>query len=209
MAGIDKQDQLRIAAAPAAAAAFAVLAAIVLGSLMLDGSLARKTAPRGVADYFAPAGKPHADGSPRQGLADFFPPVDVSPASPPEDTRPGPASPDARRDQAPSAGLPGQAMEIVVKFKDESKVKDIIDTFWRNAPEAKAKFETFKRSHPAFADTSLARVTYSNELVLVHPGGAASPAQRLAKMREVAKKLKASPEVAYAEPDMIAQPADH
>lgn len=207
MAATQTHNRLKTAAAPAAAAAFAAVAAIVVGSLAMEWGHG-PAPPRGaVAGYLAPAGEGQPNGSPPQGVASYFAPANISPSPLPDGS--GPPAAQARRDQAPGAGLPGQSMEIVVKFKDDAKVKDIVDTFWRNAPEAKAKFETFKKSHPAFADTSLDRVTYSNELVLVHPGGAATPAQRLAKMREVANKLKSSPEVSYAEPNLIAQPAGH
>jgi hypothetical protein len=97
-------------------------------------------------------------------------------------------------------------MEIVVKFKDDAKVKDIVDTFWKNAPAAKAKFEAFKRGRPEMADTVLDRVTYSNELVLVHKGGGAASPQRLAAMRDIAKRLGAASDISYAEPNMTAHP---
>ena len=105
----------------------------------------------------------------------------------------------------PQAGA--QDMEIVVKFKDDSKVKDIVDAFWKDQAggSARAKFETFKASHPELANLKLDRVTYSNELVLVHEGGA-TPERRLAAMREIAAKLKTSNDISYAEPNMTAHP---
>ena len=96
-------------------------------------------------------------------------------------------------------------MEIVVKFKDDRKVKDIVDAFWKDQVSARAKFDAFKASRPEFASLKLDRVTYSNELVLVHDGGA-PPATRLAAMREMAAKLKSVSDVSYAEPNMTAQP---
>ncbi len=127
-------------------------------------------------------------------------------AVPPAAPEPGSALPGVQFDQAPAGAPPGMQMgiEIVVKLKDDSKIKDIIDAFWKDQPSAKAKFEAFKTSHPVFAGLKLDRVTYSNELVLVNDG-ATPPAGRLAAMREIAKKLNGAPEISYAEPNMTAQ----
>ncbi len=96
-------------------------------------------------------------------------------------------------------------MEIVVKFKDDAKVKDIIDAFWKDQASARAKFEALKARRPEFANLRLDRVTYSNELVLVHEGGLPSD-QRLAAMRATAAKLKNMGDISYAEPNMTAHP---
>jgi uncharacterized iron-regulated membrane protein len=45
----------------------------------------------------------------------------------------------------------GQTLEIVVKFKDDAKVKDILDTFWKDAQAARAKFDVFKKGQPEMA----------------------------------------------------------
>jgi hypothetical protein len=96
-------------------------------------------------------------------------------------------------------------MEIVVKFKDDGKVKDIIDAFWRDPASARAKFDALKARRPEFAGLKLDRVTYSNELVLVD--GSATPAdQRLPAMRAIAAKLKDVTDISYAEPNMTAHP---
>jgi len=163
------------AVAPMGAAALAVVAAIVGGSLLTE-----KPSP-------LPAEAPLASGAP--------------PASAPE---PGSAIPGIAFDQVPGAGAGQASMEIVVKFKDDGKVKDIIDAFWRDPSSARAKFQAFKAGRPEFANLKLDRVTYSNELVLVHDGGAA-PAERLAAMRTLASKLKNVGDIAYAEPNMTAQ----
>jgi hypothetical protein len=106
----------------------------------------------------------------------------------------------------PGAGSPVvQGMEIVVKFKDDGKVKDIIDAFWKDQASARTKFEALKARRPELADLKLDRVTYSNELVLVHEGS--TPAdRRLAAMREIAAKLKNVSDISYAEPNMTAHP---
>jgi len=96
-------------------------------------------------------------------------------------------------------------MEIVVKFKDDSKVKDIVDTFWRDQAVAKAKFETWKANRPEFAKLKLDRVTYSNELVLVHDGSAPA-AERLPAMKAIVAKLAGIADISYAEPNMTAHP---
>jgi hypothetical protein len=115
-------------------------------------------------------------------------------------------------DQATPSGIPPgvrpslqQDMEIVVKFKDDGKIKDIVDAFWKDQASARQKFEALKARRPELANLKLDRVTYSNELVLVHEGGA-PPDRRLAAMREIAAKLKSAADISYAEPNMTAHP---
>lgn len=162
---------------PAGAAALAVVAAVAGASLMSN------TAPS----------TPIA--------ASEEPVITTSEAQPPP---PGSSVPGVAFDQAPG-GAVAQNMEIVVKFKDDRKVKEITDAFWKDQGSARTKFDAFKSSRPEFAGLSLDRVTYSNELVLVHEGGGA-PAARLAAMRDIAGKLKGVGDISYAEPNMTAQP---
>ena len=166
---------------PAGAAALAIVAAVVGGSLLSGAN------PPSAAIATSEA-------------APETSPVVSSEAQPP----PGSAVPGVAFDQAPG-GAVVQGMEIVVKFKDDRKVKDIVDAFWKDQGSARAKFDAFKASRPEFASLKLDRVTYSNELVLVHDGGAPA-ATRLAAMREMATKLKNVSDVSYAEPNMTAQP---
>jgi hypothetical protein len=174
-------ERLKAIAAPVAAAALGIVAAVV-GATALTST----DAPAPALLAGAPPGAPMAA---------------APEAAPPE---PGGALPGVAFDQ-PAPGAVRTGMEIVVKFKDDGKVKDIIDAFWRDQASAKAKFETWKASHPAFAGLKLDRVTYSNELVLVHDGAGPADA-RLPVMREIAKKLGASADISYAEPNMTAQP---
>lgn len=119
---------------------------------------------------------------------------------------PGPGSsiPGVAFDQTPGSAA-NMGMEIVVKFKDDGKVKDIIDAFWRDQASAKSKFEAWKANRPEFANLKLDRVTYSNELVLVHTAATAAD-RRLPAMREIAKALGAAADISYAEPNMTAHP---
>jgi len=126
------------------------------------------------------------------------PPMSATPAPAP---KPGSSIPGVAFDQAPPAGV-AQSMEIVVKFKDDSKVKDIVDAFWKDKASAKSKFDALKARHPEFANLKLDRVTYSNELVLVHDSGAG----QLGAMRELAAKLGKSADISYAEPNLTAHP---
>jgi hypothetical protein len=99
--------------------------------------------------------------------------------------------------------LPAPATgEVIVKFKDDGKVKDIIDAFWKDPAAAKARFDVFKHDRPEMAAASLARVTYSNELVLVFPRGARGPAGQATDIRQIAARLASASDIAYAEPDM-------
>ena len=126
---------------------------------------------------------------------------------------PGPAGspppviglPQTQFNQPGGAGGVQTDIEIVVKFKDDGRVKDIIDAFWRDNGSGKARFETWKAGRPEFAGLRLDRVTYSNELVLVHDGSVA-PAQRTAAMRTIAGKLGAVADISYAEPNLTAHP---
>jgi len=135
----------------------------------------------------------------------------VEPTSPPQ-TLPAPDAgpsgmPGVANDQAPGAARPDMGVEIVVKFRDDAKVKDIIDTFWKDQAGARRKFETFKSGRPEFASLTLDRVTYSNELVLV-PSSPIAAAERMPAMRAVAAKLSALGDISYAEPNMTAHPGD-
>jgi hypothetical protein len=97
-------------------------------------------------------------------------------------------------------------VEIVVKFRNDGAVQGIIDAFWKDPQIAREKFDDFKRNRPDMATATLARVTYSNELVLAY--GCAATADRRAAAREIANRLMTLPDIAYAEPDLSFQ-AEH
>lgn len=183
-------------AAPMAAGALGIGAAIIAATLFLDNGKAPET---GAIDTGASAPTSATTSTTTAAI---------------QAPEPGSAIPGVAFDQTPAATAPRAGIEIVVKFKDDAKVKDIIDAFWRDQASAKAKFETFKAGKAAFAGLKLDRVTYSNELVLVAAppssgaGAAAAPApgDARAAMRAIAAKLAAHPDVAYAEPNMTAQP---
>lgn len=121
--------------------------------------------------------------------------------------QPGPgAMPGVANDQTPGAG-PDMGVEIVVKFRDDAKVKDIIDAYWKDAASARRKFETFKAGRPEFATLTLDRVTYSNELVLV-PSAPVAAAERMPAMRALAARISGVADISYAEPNMTAHPGD-
>jgi len=108
----------------------------------------------------------------------------------------------ATADQRPT---PSATIEVVVKFKDDGKVRDIIDAFWKDAKAAKAKFDNFKLGRPEMVDATLDRVTYSNELILIYPCTAESKSSHTAAAREIIKRLLAAPDISYAEPDTTVQ----
>lgn len=165
------------AAAPLAAGALGVVVAIV-GAVSLTGPETPTSTFEAPSAVEAPA-------------------IDPAP-------QPGGSLPGVQFDQQPGGNVP-MGMEIVVKFKDDGKVKDIIDAFWRDQGSAKAKFEAWKANRPEFADLKLDRVTYSNELVLVHANATAAD-RRLPALREIAKKLAGAADISYAEPNMTAHP---
>ena len=100
--------------------------------------------------------------------------------------------------QTPPGPLGQRTVELVVKFKDDGKVKDIIDAFWRDPASAQSRFEAWKSGRPEFAKLRLERVTYSNELVLVLADGVAA-ADRPAAIRDIVKALGAASDISYAE----------
>lgn len=111
----------------------------------------------------------------------------------------GPAAPGPAYEQGPGAPKPSRhALELVVKMKDDAKIRHIIDAFWRDPDAARTHFAKWTAGREEFAGLRLERVTYSNELVLVliEDGG---PALRAAALREAARKLAAAPDISYAE----------
>jgi hypothetical protein len=164
-------------AAPIAAGALGVVAAII-GAVSLTGP----ETPAASAPLDAPL-------------------TSEAPAAAPE---PGTSLPGVQFDQAPGAST-AMGMEIVVKFKNDGPVKDIIDSFWKDQNSARTKFDAWKAGKADFASLKLDRVTYSNELVLVHTGASAADT-RLPAMREIAKKLAGNADISYAEPNMTAHP---
>ena len=100
-------------------------------------------------------------------------PAATAPAPDPEGSLPPVIGLPQAQNQPGGAGAVQTGVEIVVKFKDDGKVKDIIDAFWKDQASAKAKFDAWKANRPEFAKLKLDRVTYSNELVLVHDGSVA------------------------------------
>lgn len=183
------------AAAPAGAAALAIVAAIAGASLMTKDP---------TTEIAATAEAPF-EAAPPTSSAGAAAPSEAAPPAAAGDPGPGQALPGIAFDQTPGAKPIAMDMEIVVKFKDDAKVKDIIDAFWRDQASARTKFDAFKAGRPEFAGLKLDRVTYSNELVLIHSGD--TPAdQRLAVMRQLAAKLKGVSDISYAEPNMTAHP---
>jgi hypothetical protein len=121
-------------------------------------------------------------------------------ADPPARPLLGPVA--AETSQAARANPPlSQTVEVLVKFKDDGLIKDIIDAFWKHPEAARTKFDAFKKGRPGLSSASLVRVTYANELVLAFPLKSAIGTQRLAEARQIAETLQMSPDIAYAEPD--------
>jgi len=184
------------AAAPYAGAAAAIVVAVAAGATLSNpGEPPASSATPIGASVDAPATTtaepPAASADPQAPQAgSSIPGVAQAPAASTPVTRPGAAQ---------------MGMEIVVKFKDDGKVKDIIDAYWKDQASARAKFDALKSRRPEFADLTLDRVTYSNELVLVHEDNAPA-AQHLPAMRGIAAKLKDVSDISYAEPNLTAHP---
>jgi hypothetical protein len=183
------------AAAPYAGAAAAIAIAVGAGAVLSNTGEAPSSPPAETSLAEAPADS-----------TDAAPAAAADPQAPQSGSSiPGIAQAPATV-TTPGAGAAQMGMEIVVKFKDDAKVKDIIDAFWKDQASARAKFDVLKARRPEFADLTLDRVTYSNELVLVHKDGAPAAAQRLPAMRGIAAKLKDISDISYAEPNITAHP---
>lgn len=174
----------RIKAAGPTAAAIGIITSIIGISLLASS-------PENPA---APSGGPQLAVS-----ASPAPAIDPGPAAP------APGLPGIQFNQPGSGSAMTMGMEIVVKFKDDARVKPIIDAFWKDQASARTKFEAWKANRPEFAKLKLDRVTYSNELVLVHDGSVPAPEQ-LAAMKVAAAKLGTIADISYAEPNMTAHP---
>ena len=48
-------------------------------------------------------------------------------------------------------------VELVVKFKDDAKIKPILDSFWTDPATAKTRFEAWKANRPEFARLKIYR----------------------------------------------------
>lgn len=175
----DEENRLKASGPRAAAIAMGIITTIVGVSLLVN---APQSPPRPVEASLSAVPDPSTQGSP--------PPVTGLLQT---------------QNQPGAAGMVQGDVEIVVKFKDDNRMKDIIDAFWRDQNLARAKFDAWKASRPEFTALRLERVTYSNELVLVHDGSV-QPAQRAAAMRAIAARLGAAADISYAEPNMTAQP---
>lgn len=166
----------RLKSAAPAAGAIGIISAIVVGALVAT----------------TPAGE--------QAGTDLPPPA----ANAPPPVMPG--NPTVQQNQTPPGTGPQRVVELVVKFKDDAKIKPILDSFWTDPAAAKSRFETWKANRPEFAKLKLDRVTYSNELVLVLDG-AVPPPERAAAIRDIVKALGAAPDISYAEQQAtMAQP---
>jgi hypothetical protein len=191
------------AAAPAGAAALGIAVAVIGGTMLTSSGDNAPSAPQSVvASNASPAAPSVFEAAPPP--AGVAPPADVAHAPQPPPNA-GPAVPGPAFQQAPGATRPGQSMEVVVKFKDDRVVQDIVDTFWRDQAAAQRKFEAFRANRPEFAGVRLARVTYSNELVLVSDNAVAAE-QRIPALRAIAARLARAPDISYAEPNLTARP---
>ena len=105
-------------------------------------------------------------------------------------------------------GMPPLPPEIVVAFNDKSKIKPICDLYWKDKDAARAAFVEFASDKPYLAGLRLKSVNYSDNLILELPGNGLAPGsgELRALYGAATKKLRAAPDVKYAEPNSTAQP---
>lgn len=192
------------AAAPAGAAALAIVVAVVGGTMAL-----RKPAD---APTSLPASSLPAASLPAESPAPVASPAAVAPEPITDEPitggpiagqtdNPGPGLPGVAFDQSGASTKPALGVEIVVKFKEDRKIQGVLDAFWKDAASARKKFDAFKSGRPEFAGVKLDRVTPSNELVLTPSGNLSANAAR-----DLANKIGRAPDVSYAEPNVTAKP---
>jgi hypothetical protein len=192
-------------AAPAGAAALAIVVAVVGGTVLTRTGVVDDRAP---ITQEASASPEAILGGSQAAAPEPLPSVSTGPDAP--SFVPQPAIPGAAQAQIGAGSkMPIGGVEIVVKFKDDAKIKDIVDTFWKDAPAARRKFDAFKVGRPEFADMKLDRATYSNELVLA-PANLAPADATPDKLRKLAGELSArmgkAADIKYAEPNFRAKP---
>jgi hypothetical protein len=169
-----------------AAAALVIIGSIVGGSLMSNVS---------------------GDGARSGSIASSNPAPSVEVSRPEQPTDLGPdqgSIPVIAADQGASTSV-SLSPEMVVKFKDDTRIKPVTDLFWKNPAGARRKFLEMRSKRVEFAGLKLDRVTYSNELVLV-PDTGSKKTTTAREMRETARKLMKSPDIEYAEVSMTAHP---
>lgn len=111
------------------------------------------------------------------------------------------AGPPHPRHPAHSTKPAAATIEIVVRFRDDKQVEDMVNLFWKDPKAAKDKFDSFKRGRTDLAGAALSRATYANELVLAFPCSLPTAANCQVAARDLAAVIRSSADVAYAEPD--------
>jgi hypothetical protein len=195
------------AAAPVAAGALAIVAAVAGGSMFVGkGANEPAEMPAVVTEApaspatpaSAPAAAPQPGASTATALPD--PAANPPPAAPPPEAA---KAPPVVAKPKPGTAIPGLAFDQPAPAGVAQSV-EIVDAFWKDKASAAAKFDALKARRPEFANLKLDRVTYSNELVLVHDGK--GPVIQLGAMRELAAKLGKAADISYAEPNLTAHP---
>lgn len=104
----------------------------------------------------------------------------------------------------------GPPPEIVVKLKAKDEAKRVCDMFWKDNEAGRAEFQKMIKGKPELKGLRLKRVTYSNEFVLdFGPTEEKITPALKSRYRNAVKYLGALPNIAYAEPNVTAQPGRH
>ncbi|WP_300391120.1 hypothetical protein [Henriciella sp.] len=100
---------------------------------------------------------------------------------------------------AQSAGGYSAQYAIIVKFENEPVTQEIGKTFRKDPEGTRQRFREWAADKPALQGLSLERASYSGELVLTGSGARS--------VDDVIRGILAMDNVAYAEPDYIAEPS--
>ncbi|MEL6387543.1 MAG: hypothetical protein AAFR41_06890 [Pseudomonadota bacterium] len=93
---------------------------------------------------------------------------------------------------------------FIVKIKD-AEVEALTRLFFRNETAARTSFSQWAADKPLFSDFDLVSCSYSGEVILRQRLAARSGADLQAQRATLLQALRNHPQVAYADPDFIAQ----
>ncbi|MEM1106353.1 MAG: hypothetical protein AAGH87_08165 [Pseudomonadota bacterium] len=109
------------------------------------------------------------------------------------------------RPQPPEPSAPAQPATFIVKFNNDAVIDDVIATWRRDRPAAKAMFADWAKGDPLFSNMDVVSCSYSGELILetLVPAG---PDQARIQVRNLVEAIRGHGAVRYADPDFTAQP---
>lgn len=104
----------------------------------------------------------------------------------------------------PGVGAPSVNMEFVVQLT-EAEGKRFRDLFIESPARARAAFQDYADTNPAFGGLSLKHVTYGGACTLVYDGAVPRAPQAQQELADsILGRLNSAASVEYAEPNLVA-----